>query len=167
MSDQSLFQIIFPDDATVLERSYLEALQRIMDGRPTAQPLSARSSDGRFRPSRSAVAQEAGHSRTPLSGGSLPRVVGEIARAQRHYSSSSRPEEALAEIDRLAAEARTQRDLRLLRERNTVLVRQRDAAYTSAHASVMLAQALQKARRRRLPDVQEARRAAERAVLPQ
>lgn len=62
------YSVRVPDDATSLERQFLEALQRIMRGDATHPSIRAKASQGRFRPSVSSVALEAVEigSRSPL-----------------------------------------------------------------------------------------------------
>lgn len=165
-ADRPLDDEHIPADAfgrTRLEHDYLDALRRIEMGVPRDPDLAAKAARGAIRPSQANVAQEAGRSRTPITGKNpdLPRVQAEITAAQRRWSDARRPPDALSSIRDRNSREQLARENASLREQNTELRRRCNAAYTSAVAVDRLAIALAKAGRRADRDLQAARRAAE------
>lgn len=161
MTEQYLVQI--PAIADKLERSFLEALQRIVDGNPISEACTKRVERGPVRPSQLVVAEEAGQSRTAISGDNcrLPGVQLEILRARTWFDQRRRTPTVAAGLENYSREAELERENRRLRRRNTDLVRQRDAAFTGIAASTMLTRALERSERLANPESKKARRAAE------
>lgn len=155
--------VAMPDDASPLERDYLEALQRIVAGIPRSARLAESAKRGPLRPSQSHVAEEAGRSRTPLTGRdpALPRVQEALEAALVHWASLKRPVSATEAVARRVAAKDLTAICTALRENNTILKRERDAAFTSDVGMTLLAKALEKEIRSRNPDLVEARRRAE------
>ncbi|WP_380784899.1 hypothetical protein [Sphingomonas sp. R86521] len=157
------YAVRIPDDATSLEREFLEALDRIVANRPRAPALKTAAKRGPIRPSQPNVATEAGRSRTLISGDAcaLPRVRLEIKRAQEWRRDTRRPEVALLELEQLGREQILRREGAHAREKGVRYKQQRDAAFTSSAACGMLAVALQQLGRATDVDITRLRRAAE------
>jgi hypothetical protein len=155
------------DEATAIEREFLAALIRLVENRPLHARLAELALRGPIRPSQTNVALEAGHSRTLISGKAceLPRVQLEIKRAQASHRDGKRPGAILDVLDGFGIETALRRECARLKEERDEVRRQRDAAYTSAAASRMLAVAIQQSTRIADADVTELRRAAEQTVL--
>lgn len=157
------YVVMIEPDADALERSFLEALQRIMDGRPVSHACLKRLTEGPIRPSQSTVAEEAERSRTAISGVKcrLPRVQLEIKKARRDFDARRAPPQIATGLLAFSKEAQLERQLRRLRRQNTDLVRQRDAAFTCLAASSVLTKVAEKFERLADPRAKTARRAAE------
>ena len=156
-----------PIDATVAERAYLEALQRLVDNEPRHLASARVAGGGSIRPSQPTVATEAGRSRTPISGKAcaLPRVQLAIKRAQNWYRDSKRPEGTLQELAVLGREQVLRRERNYAKQKSAYLKQQRDAAYTSSAACGMLAVAIQQSNRAANVDITKLRRAAEQKAI--
>lgn len=165
MNDRNVVEI--SDRVTATERAFLDALVRIVENRPTDPGLAAKAARGLIRPSQSNVAQEAGHSRTLISGANcdFPRVKLEIQKAQDRYRASKRPGNVIAELAVAAEDARLRSEVSRVKEEREEMRRQRDAAFTSSVASGMLALTIRQAALAVDVDVTEMRRLAEQTAL--
>lgn len=160
-------EVAITDDASAIEREFLEALARLVANEPRNRKLDEAAKKGRIKPSQVKVALEAGHSRTLISGtpSAYPRVQVEIERAIEWFQRSRRPITALAKLDDFAEKRALRLEVRQAIEKRESMKRQRDASYTSEAASVILAQAMDRHAKIKDGDVTAIRRRAEQRVL--
>lgn len=166
------FVVTFPDGADPAELLYLEALQRLADGRPSAASTIALRKANKLTISQLTVALEAGRSsRTPISGDKArwPRVRDEIERAKTHFAKVSRMSDQQGQRD---ARKTQSKDAKLIKELKAQITRLRQEcamAYAKSAAAILL---LDEATRKsvnsiRTPEERVAsRRAAEEQVRP-
>lgn len=161
------YEVRIPDDSCSIERAFLAALVRLVTNRPRDPELSKQAGKGQIKPTQSKVAIEAGHSRTLISGKSspYPRVQVEIRRANDWYLSTKRPQSAMVALDGYARESALRNAVHEATELREEMKRQRDAAYTSEAACVMLAQEMRRNAKANDVDVTAMRRKAEQKVL--